>query len=141
MFLGIWVGIQLVVPFRHVAIEGDPNWTEEGHRFAWHMMLRSKTGTAVFDVETPDGVIRVAPRDHLTAEQSEHVVGHPQRLVQFAHHLSALYDGAAVSVTTDISLNGRARQPLIDPSVDLAAEPTWWIGHRPWIVPLTEPLP
>jgi hypothetical protein len=141
VFLSVWILVQLVVPFRHLVIAGDPSWTEEGHRFAWHMMLRSKTGTAVFEVETSEGVVRVAPRDHLTAEQSEHVVGHPQRLVQFAHHLSAMYDGAAVRVTTDISLNGRARQPLIDPTVDLAAAPTWWIGHREWILPLTEPLP
>jgi hypothetical protein len=141
VFLGAWIVVQLVVPFRHLAIAGDPSWTEEGHRFAWHMMLRSKTGTAVFEVETSDGVLRIAPRDHLTAEQSEHVVGHPQRLVQFAHHLSSMHDGAEVRVVTDVSLNGRARQPLIDPTVDLAAVPTSWIAHREWILPLTEPLP
>jgi vitamin K-dependent gamma-carboxylase len=139
-FLGIWIAVQIVVPLRHLAITGNPSWTEEGHRFAWHMMLRNKTGTAIYEVETGDEIIRVDPRDHLTAEQSRHIVGHPQRLVQFAHHLSSMYDDADVRVITDVSMNGRARQPLIDPTIDLTHVPTSWIGHREWILPLTEPL-
>lgn len=141
VMLGAWVVIQVVFPLRHLAIAGDPNWTEEGHRFAWHMMLRSKTGTAIYEVETSEGVIVVDPRDHLSAAQSEHIVGHPQRLVQFAHHLSSMYDGAEVHVMTQVSLNGRPPQPIIDPDADLASEPTAWVGHRDWILPLTEPPP
>jgi hypothetical protein len=139
--LGAWVVIQVVFPLRHLVIAGDPNWTEEGHRFAWHMMLRDKTGTAVFEVETSGGVILVDPRDHLSAAQSAHIVGHPQRLVQYAHHLSSMYDGAEVRVDSRVSLNGRPHQPIVDPSVDLAAEPTAWLDHREWILPLTEPPP
>jgi hypothetical protein len=133
------VVVQVVFPLRHLVIAGDPNWTEEGHRFAWHMMLRNKTGTAVFEVETSEGMIIVDPRDHLSAAQSEHLVGHPQRLVQFAHHLSSTYDGAEVRAITQVSLNGRPHQPIVDPSVDLATERTAWVGHREWILPLTEP--
>jgi hypothetical protein len=36
------------------------------------------------------------------------------------------------------SLNGRKPQLLIDPAVNLAAEPRGW-RHRRWIMPLTEP--
>lgn len=38
------------------------------------------------------------------------------------------------------SLNGRRPQLLIDPEVNLAAEPLW-PRRRAWIRPLTEPLP
>lgn len=41
-FLVFFVLWQSLFPLRHFFIEGDANWTEEGHRFSWRMMLRSK---------------------------------------------------------------------------------------------------
>lgn len=41
-FLAFFVLWQSLFPLRHFFIEGDANWTEEGHRFSWRMMLRSK---------------------------------------------------------------------------------------------------
>ncbi|MGK2886998.1 MAG: hypothetical protein ACSLE8_19885, partial [Rhodococcus sp. (in: high G+C Gram-positive bacteria)] len=63
----VWVVVQLVVPLRHFAIEGRPSWTEEGHRFAWHMMLRDKSGSARFHLTDGDRTWIVDPADHLTA--------------------------------------------------------------------------
>ncbi|MCA9068216.1 MAG: HTTM domain-containing protein, partial [Planctomycetaceae bacterium] len=40
--LGLWVAVQLLIPFRHLLYPGNVSWTEEGHRFSWHMKLRSK---------------------------------------------------------------------------------------------------
>lgn len=40
--LSLWVAFQVLVPFRHLLYPGNVSWTEEGHRFAWHMKLRSK---------------------------------------------------------------------------------------------------
>lgn len=40
--LVIWVLAQVLIPFRHWLYPGNPSWTEEGHRFAWHMKLRAK---------------------------------------------------------------------------------------------------
>jgi hypothetical protein len=40
--LGAYVLLQLIVPLRHFAYAGPANWTEQGHDFAWHMMLRGK---------------------------------------------------------------------------------------------------
>ena len=37
-----WVALQCLVPFRHLLYPGNVSWTEEGHRFAWHMKLRAK---------------------------------------------------------------------------------------------------
>ena len=39
--------LQLSVPFRHLLIEGDANWTEEGQDFSWRMMLRAKDASHV----------------------------------------------------------------------------------------------
>jgi hypothetical protein len=64
--MAAWLILQLGLPFRHFLIPGDANWTEEGHRFSWRMMLRSKVGVArltLFDpcllVAQPDGQIDV----------------------------------------------------------------------------------
>ena len=47
----LYVAGQLVFPFRHHMIEGDPNWTEEGQDFSWRMMLRAKDAShTVFHV-------------------------------------------------------------------------------------------
>lgn len=139
--LAVWVAVQVLLPFRHFAIPGDPNWTEEGHRFAWHMKLRDKQSSATFHVTTDAGrTIAVDPRDHMSFKQAFLMAGHPSRIVQFAHHLSDLHGGADVRAETSVSLNGRERTPLVDPTVNLAAAPLWWWGHADWILPLDEPL-
>lgn len=39
--------LQVSVPFRHLLIKGDANWTEEGQDFSWRMMLRAKDASHV----------------------------------------------------------------------------------------------
>jgi hypothetical protein len=91
-------------------------------------------------VDTGDAVFVVEPAEHLTPDQATDLVGDPQRLAQFAHHLSSLHGGAEVRAITAVSFNGRRPEPIVDPDVDLAAVPTAWIGHQDWILPSTEPL-
>ncbi len=136
----LWVGTQLLVPLRHHAIEGNPSWTEQAHRFSWHMRLRDKGGWVRLTVD--DGVrsFQVDPDDHLGTKQAARLPGHPERLVQFARHLSELHGGAEVRAETMVSLNGRDQQPFVDPDVDLAS--VTYESHRPndWVLPLEEPL-
>jgi vitamin K-dependent gamma-carboxylase len=37
-----WLAFHLLVPLRHLGIDGNAEWTEEGHRFSWRMMLHRK---------------------------------------------------------------------------------------------------
>lgn len=54
-FLAAYVLFQLLVPFRHHLYPGNVSWTEEGHRFSWHMKLRIKqVSSAEFDVVSAD---------------------------------------------------------------------------------------
>ena len=46
-----YAALQIFLPLRHFLIKGDVGWTEEGHRMAWQMMLRSKRGTVYFEVK------------------------------------------------------------------------------------------
>ncbi len=145
--MGIFVGYNLLFPLRHVLYPGNPSWTEEGHRYAWHMKLRSKSGRATFVIEDPDTGERWTdnPEKRLTSRQNRKMRSRPDMVLQYAHWLAeeARAEGrpnVEVYAKVRASLNTRRRQDLIDPSVDLAkVERDLWPAD--WIVPLEEPLP
>ncbi len=137
---GLWILVQVLVPLRHHLIPGNPSWTEQAHRFSWHMRLRDKHATVTFVVDDGERTVRVRPEDHLGVKQAARLGGHPERLAKYARHLSALHEGAAVRADTSVSLNGRPPQPIVDPSVDLAS--VTYHSHRPndWVLPLETSL-
>jgi hypothetical protein len=65
-----WVVFQCAVPLRHLLYPGDVSWTDEGHRFAWHMKLRDKSAAAL-TVTVPTRSGRVY-RWHLSHEAGPH---------------------------------------------------------------------
>jgi hypothetical protein len=138
--LATWVVFQSLFPLRHTLISGNVSWSEEGHRFAWHMKLRDKQAHVRFIVVDPDSGERseVDPTEYLAPWQVSKMSTRPYMIRQFAHHLAGLsIEDAEVYVRVAASLNGREPQPLIDPDVDLAAEPiSWWKAD--WILPLAD---
>lgn len=145
--LGLWVGFQVLVPLRHLAIPGLVHWTEEGHNFSWHMKLRDKSSEGFFIVTDPSTRQHwvVDPREHLTSWQVFKMTSRPDMIVQFAHHLEELARAEGrgdVEVRAQVvaSLNGRPAQNLVDPNVDLTRVSRPWFGHAGWIVPLEAPL-
>lgn len=138
--LATYALVQLAVPLRYVLYPGSPHWTEQGHPFAWHMMLRTKESTASFRVrlaadgheETADLATIVTPAQHRFAD-------HPDCLLQVAHWLAADYQAkghplSAVFVDSRVVLNGRPAQPLIAPTVNLLRyQPT--LRPAPWLAP------
>ena len=81
----------------------------------------------------------------LPPKQARRMSGTPDMVAQFAHFIARrMHDAghADVDVRADglMSLHGREYQPLIDPGVDLAAEPRT-LGHARWIRPLEKPFP
>jgi vitamin K-dependent gamma-carboxylase len=145
--LGIYAAIQVLVPFRHLLYPGPVDWTEEGHQFSWRMKLRDKRGEVRF-VAVDQAAGRVYPLDELgaaIATHQEHIMRHdPEMMRQAAVFLKerlrqAGYPDLQVRAVTSLSLNGRPRQPIIDPEVDLAsARSAGLFGTADWIVPLKE---
>ena len=142
-----YFAFQLVFPLRHYLYPGDVNWTEEGHNFAWHMKLRTKSGEAIFTVTHPESgqTWTVKPEDYLKPHQLTNAITKPDLLVLFGHYLAEEkkregYENVEVRAHVMVSLNGRNPQLLIDPNVDLAKEEVSLLPAR-WIVPLTTPLP
>ena len=142
-----WVGLQVLIPLRHLAIDGDYRWTGEGYRYSWNVLLTERGGSVEFRVTDP--VTRATSitdaADLYTPLQWKQMSTDPELIRQAAHLLGRLHtvDGERAEVRVDafVSLNGRRATRIIDPTVDLADQP-WRFGHQPWILPApTEPAP
>ncbi|PWJ44063.1 HTTM domain-containing protein [Sediminitomix flava] len=147
-FFVFFIIIQLVLPLRPFLYNGNSMWTEEGHRFSWHMMLRSKQGYLNYKVVTyKDGkrkTIFVAPKDYLLQEQARKMKGRPEMIIGFAHYLEEFYldygyETVEVFANCKMSLNGHESRWLIDREVNLASEER---GVQPyqWILPFDQRL-
>ncbi len=137
--LAAYVAVQALVPLRHFAYGGDVAWTEEGHRFSWRMKLRDKAGMALFSVTDPATrtTVIVDPADSLMDWQAGKMSVRPDMILQFAHFLADEQRAAGhvvqVRAQSNVSLNGHETRPLVNSTVDLAAEPrTLWPAR--WIM-------
>ncbi|HJQ32589.1 MAG TPA: HTTM domain-containing protein [Pyrinomonadaceae bacterium] len=146
VFLAVYMAFQILMPLRHFLYPGEVSWTEEGHQFSWHMKLRDKTATAVFNLRDPaSGRTWTVDLRQCKTRQCDKMAGQPDMIIQFAHHLAEEkrregYPDVEVRATVSASMNGRRPQLLIDPEVNLAkVRRSMWPAS--WIVPLTEPLP
>lgn len=145
---GAWLVAQVVLPLRHHLYPGDVAWTEEGHYLAWRMKLRTKDGAARFVVRAPstNETWVVDPADELTGYQVHKMVGKPDLVLRYAHHLAERWRSergleVEVRAQVNVSLNRRMRRPLVDPTVDLAKVEDS-LGAAAWIMPGPEdPVP
>jgi vitamin K-dependent gamma-carboxylase len=126
--LTLYLALQALIPLRHFAYPGAVNWTEEGFRFAWRVMLIEKTGHVelrVVDRATGQR-FTIDPRAELSPRQVAIMSTQPAMIVQYARHVADRFTQRGhrdVAVYADAfgSLNGRRTQRLIDPDYDLAA--------------------
>lgn len=146
-FIALWLAFQVLFPLRHLLYPGNPSWTEQGHRFAWQMKLRDKAAATAFFVRDPASGRQwmVLPEDHLLPHQASAMEGRPDMILQFAHHLAALWakragmPGVEVRAHVCVSLNGRKPALLIDPTRDLTKVERS-LRAADWILPLEEPF-
>ncbi len=142
----IYLLSQLLIPLRHFLYPGNVSWTEEGHRFSWHMKLRDKEAELHIYLTDPrtGASWEVSPAVDLSAKQLDEMRTRPGMILQYVHHLADRMSMAGqprpiIRVDHWVSLNGRPYQRMIDPHVDL-------VGVRPsdgasvWILPLTTHL-
>jgi len=147
--LGVYVALQLFMPLRHLLYPGNVSWTEEGHRFAWHMKLRDKEAEARFFASDPGSGRsgEVDPFQYVTDWQYDEMAARPDMVVQLAKHIESKAVGEfgiadlVVKAEVEASLNGREPEPLIDPQADLTEIELSPFRTADWIEPLAEPLP
>lgn len=138
--LGLFLLVQLLIPFRHFLYPGNVSWTEEGHRFAWHMKLRQKAAKARFEVIDPASgkTWMIHPRRFLSKRQVGKMACRPDMILQFSHYLQRYYahngyPEVEVYAHAYASLNGRKpMRQLVKSEVNLAQvrpslKPADWI--------------
>jgi vitamin K-dependent gamma-carboxylase len=149
--LGVYLAIQIFMPLRHWLYPGNVSWTEEGHRFAWHMKLRDKESDARFFATDPASGQsgEVDPFLYVTEWQYDEMAARPDMVVQLAKHIESEarenpeFNVQDLEVRAEViaSLNGRPAEPLIDREVDLTEVELSPFTSADWIEPLDEPLP
>ncbi len=137
----VWVLVQVALPLRHLAYDGDHRWTGQGYRFAWNVLLVEKAGSVTFLVHDPaTGRTRSTDGSELyTRAQIQVMATEPDLIHQAALALAAAEaragrPGAEVRVDAWVSFNGHPPARLIDPTVDLVAEPRD-LWDDAWILP------
>ncbi|WP_304416718.1 HTTM domain-containing protein [Profundicola chukchiensis] len=141
-FLAIFTLFQIYLPLRHHLIEDDVTWTEEGHRMAWRMMLRSKLGKGYFVTHLPDGkVVHENLMKYLSNHQMNSVKTKPDMIWQFAQILKTKYEEQGIDSVkvyyrnSQVKVNDGPFFDFIDPEVDLANTKWSYFGHQKWILP------
>ena len=144
--VGLFITVQLLLPFRYLMYPGELFWTEEGYRFSWRVMLMEKAGYAQFIVKnTKTGTqFAVNNSDFLTSFQEKQMSTQPDFILEYAHYLgthfkSQGHKNIAVHVESYVALNGRLSQPFINPEVNLLdIEDTF--KHKDWILEFNDTI-
>ena len=144
--LGVFVLWQTIFPLRHFAITNNPNWTEEGHYFAWHMLLRGKQSALRYTARDSrtgrEGTIDLRP--YVTVFQLNRVARDPRLIHELAQYIgndlrSRGFEHVELRALCIVSMNGRKPQLLVDPSIDLLSATQGWTEPE-WVMQSTEPL-
>ena len=143
-----WVVVQVAVPLRHHLYPGDARWTNEGYRFSWNVLAAERSGDVEFRLTDPaTGRTWIDDAAALyTSEQWHLMATEPDLIHQAALELARRaraegHDRVEVRADAFVSLNGRPAARLVDPTVDLAAQPRD-LWHDDWILPApTGPAP
>lgn len=141
---GLYLVVQALLPLRFLLYPGSVNWSEQGFRFSWRVMLIEKAGQVEYAVVSPSRreTLRIYPRRELTPLQYRMLSTQPDMIHQYALHLKERFQqqgftDAQVFARAWVSLNGRPSQPIIDPYFDLASVPRSF-APSPFIVPLSD---
>jgi len=136
--LGAWMAIQIVLPLRHLAYDGDVLFTQEGMRWAWHVMVAERGASLELTaIDDAGGRWIARPEDYLTPLQARMASTEPDLLLQLAHLVRDDHAarGRHVRVYADawVAVNGHRSRRLVDPGVDLAAEEDG-LGEARWVL-------
>ena len=141
--LGIYFLFQLTLPLRHHLFEGDVHWTEEGHRMAWQMMLRSKSGGIDFKLIDHDrkDTVRVDPGSYMSSKQARVMATRPDMTWQFVQRLKRELeqkgiDNFSIYAHSWARLNNHKSGPLISPEYDLSKAKWEPFKHSDWLMPM-----
>ena len=129
--------LQIILPIRHYFYEGNTLWTEEGYRFAWHVMLMEKNGSCEFIIrdKKTNKESTIFPSEYLTKAQEKQMSFQPDMIWEFSKFLENEfkkkgYSDLEISVNNLVSLNGRRSKALINSNFNLLdIQSVWGLNH------------
>ncbi len=138
----LWFFLQITLPLRHYAYPGNVDWTDEAQILSWRMKLieRHSPGfTVVVYAAARSEIFVPRARALLSPRQYDKVSTQPGLMQDFARQMKQRYQ--LLSSTGDLrihvfmpaSYNYRPHTLLIDPMVDLGAQPLR-VGPDPWLI-------
>lgn len=141
-FLSCFFIIQILLPLRHHLYSGNVSWTEQGHRLAWRMMLRAKSGYVVFNITDNETQEKwdISPSDYLSKKQAPDIAVTPDMFWQFIQILksdfaSRGHDDISIYVTGKVILNGGVSKVLYDPNYDFSKAEWNRFAPSEWLMP------
>lgn len=149
LMIGIFIVFCLInsaLPLRHHFFKGNVSWTEEGHRYSWRMMLRSKRANGHFKIvnQKTGEEIKHKPKEMLNPKQARKLLTHPDMIWQYAQHLKLYYaeewqtDSVQVFAKIRAKLHHRKYQDYIDQDTDLGSLNWKYFESSDWIIPLEQ---
>ena len=142
----IFIGFQILFPFRYFLYKDELFWTEEGFRFSWRVMIMEKAGYTQFTVKdvASNKSIRINNGNFLTTFQEKQMSFQPDFILEYAHFLKNHYKkqgmkNPEIYVESYVALNGRLSQKYINPNKNLANE---YESFQPktWILPFNDEI-
>ncbi len=151
--LSVFALVQIALPLRsYLLYPSDPDWSCEGHRFSWRMMLNSRhvpmdqVAFRIVDPETgkstPAGLYQIA--NGLQGWQMRVMLVQSDMLVQFGQYCDRKMRAAGYEremyVRIPMSLNGRQPQLFMSDTVDITKlERSLW--PYDWLMPMPTEAP
>lgn len=142
--IGVYITVQLILPFRYLLYPGNLFWTEEGYRFSWRVMLMEKNAMAYFTIQDSKTgkLAEVMNCDYLTRQQEKMMSTQPDMMLQYAHFLAEEYEKKGfvkpqVKVESFAVLNGKGSRRFVSDTVDLNTMKEGFASKK-WICPYEE---
>jgi hypothetical protein len=146
VFLIGFAAMNLALPLRHWLADGNVRWNDDGYELSWRVMLTDRAGFLEFDVVEPatGRRWRVEPDLVLTEWQMAEAATRPALALHTAqlvaeHFAVRGHPDVEVHADSFVAMNGRLRQRMIDPAVDLTTV-SRWAPASAYVLPLDPPV-
>lgn len=133
--------LNAVYPLRHYLMEGHVNYTEEGHRMSWRMMLRAKGGTIFFWIKNPETKEKemLDLKKYFNRRQISTLATHPDATYWFVQKLKEEYktkgiENPIITARARVRLNRKPYFHLYDPQLNLAEVEWSHLKHNAWVL-------
>ncbi len=143
IILGIFFFLQLGLPLRHHLIQGHPDWTGQGHYFAWRMKSYKKEVSVDFYAFDKSNNTRLYKINHglddYTIQRSTAMPFMPliiaKNLKKKINKMDGFNPNLGISMDYKAVLNGHPEQYGINPQADVSEVKYRAMGVNDWIFP------